>query len=139
MLDYNGSLYQGKAIRIAAGVMAIEAYGGECPSIGIADRYKQSVGYSPLASQYDLAADQTLEREVVTGVFVKSATTWYNSAFVAYTLYLGTGQHLTINRDQNPDLYQALSRGGGGMYGVVISLTSKAHVSHTGSRPQCCA
>lgn len=52
-----------------------------------------------------MAADQTLEWEVVTG----------------------TGEHLIANRQKNTDLYWALSGGGGGTYAVVLSLTSKAH------------
>ena len=38
-----------------------------------------------------------------------------------------TGDHVFANRDQNTDLYWALSGGGGGTYGIVLSMTSKAH------------
>jgi hypothetical protein len=58
-----------------------------------------------LASRHGLAADQVLEWEVVDG----------------------RGHHLVANRDQNSDLYWALSGGGGGTYGIVVSMTSKAH------------
>ena len=54
-----------------------------------------------------MAADQTLEWEVVTA----------------------TGEFVVARPDnQYRDLYWALSGGGGGTYGVVWSLTSKAHV-----------
>lgn len=116
ILDYDGPSYKGKAIKMGAGVMAIEAYeaaharglavvGGECPTVGIAGGYTQGGGHSSLASKYGLAADQTLEWEVVTG----------------------TGEMLTANRYNNSDLYWALSGGGGGTYGVTTSLTAKAH------------
>jgi FAD/FMN-containing dehydrogenase len=62
-------------------------------------------GHSALSSRYGLGADQTLEWEVITG----------------------TGEYLIANRENNTDLYWALSGGGGGTYGVVLSLTSKAH------------
>ena len=52
-----------------------------------------------------MAADQTLEWEVITG----------------------TGDFITASPMQNADLYWALSGGGGGTYGIVYSLTSKAH------------
>ena len=101
---------------MGAGVQGFEAYaaadanglsivGGECPTVGIAGGYTQGGGHSALASKYGLAADQTLEWEVVDG----------------------TGRVLRASQDENHDLYWALSGGGGGTYGVVISLTSKAH------------
>lgn len=118
ILDYNSAHYTGKAIKLGAGVQGIEAYtaadanglqvvGGECPTVGIAGGYSQGGGHSALASRYGLAADQVLEWEVIDG----------------------TGRFLVANRAQNADLYWALSGGGGGTYGVVWSMTSKAHAS----------
>lgn len=102
---------------MGAGVQGFEAYeagnklgfsvtGGECPTVGLAGGYTQGGGHSALASKYGLAADQTLEWEVVTG----------------------TGEFVTASPTQNSDLYWALSGGGGGTYGVVYSMTSKAHI-----------
>ena len=102
---------------MGAGVQGFEAYaaahdigfsvtGGECPTVGLAGGYTQGGGHSALASKYGLAADQTLEWEVVTG----------------------TGEFVRASPRENADLYWALSGGGGGTYGVVWSLTSKAHI-----------
>lgn len=115
-LDYKSPHYTGKAIKMGAGVQGFEAYsaadkinfavvGGECPTVGLAGGYTQGGGHSALASKYGLAADQTLEWEVVDS----------------------RGRFLRASRTENPDLYWALSGGGGGTYGVVWSLTSKAH------------
>lgn len=114
--DWSDKHYTGKAIKMGAGVQGGEAYkaadaeglqvvGGECPTVGIAGGYTQGGGHSALSSRHGMAADQTLEWEVVTG----------------------TGEHLIANRQKNTDLYWALSGGGGGTYAVVLSLTSKAH------------
>lgn len=103
---------------MGAGVQGFEAYaagqkagfsitGGECPTVGLAGGYTQGGGHSALASKYGLAADQTLEWEVVTG----------------------KGEFVRATPDnEHADLYWALSGGGGGTYGVVWSLTAKAHV-----------
>lgn len=101
---------------MGAGVQGFEAYnaadkvglsvtGGECPTVGLAGGYTQGGGHSQLASKYGMAADQALEWEVVDG----------------------TGKFLRASRTENSDLFWALSGGGGGTYGVVWSLTSKAH------------
>ncbi|GAB7336408.1 hypothetical protein MBLNU13_g09126t1 [Cladosporium sp. NU13] len=114
--DWTDKIYNGKAIKMGAGVHVGEAYkaadaqglqvvGGECSTIGISGGYSQGGGHSALSSRHGLAADQALEWELVTG----------------------TGEHLVANRENNADLYWALSGGGGGTYAVVLSLTSKAH------------
>lgn len=115
--DYRDAHYNGKAITVGAGVMAFEAYraadaqglqvvGGECPTVGIAGGYTQGGGHSLLSSRHGLAADQVLSWEVV----------------------LANGELVTATRDnKHADLYWALSGGGGGTYGVVWSMTAKAH------------
>lgn len=115
-LDYSSSTYQGKAMKIGAGVQNIEAQtaahaqglvvvGGDCQSVGIAGGYTQGGGHGPLASKLGLGADQVLEWELVTTA----------------------GDHLTASPTENPDLYWALSGGGGGTYGLVFSLTVRAY------------
>lgn len=115
-LDYQSPHYKGPAIKMGAGVQAFEAYaaadqrglavvGGECPTVGLAGGYTQGGGHSALSSTYGMGADQTLEWEVVTA----------------------EGQLITATRTHHSDIYWALSGGGGGTYGVVYSLTSKAH------------
>ena len=115
-LNWSDKNYKGKAIKIGAGVQGYEAIeaaqaqglvavGGECPTVGVAGGYTQGGGHSALSTSFGLGADQTLEWEVVTAA----------------------GKLVTASRTQNADLYWALSGGGGGTYGVVVSLTAKAH------------
>jgi FAD binding domain len=116
IVDYKSPHYTGKAMKMGAGVQGFEAYaaadaqgfrvvGGECPTVGLAGGYTQGGGHSAIASKHGLAADQTLEWEVVDG----------------------TGKYLKASRTENSDLFWALSGGGGGTYGVVMSMTSKVH------------
>ena len=115
--NYSSPGYSGPALKAGAGVQFFNAYkeaaandlrvlGGYCPSVGIAGGYVQGGGHGPLAASYGMAADNTLEFEVVTV----------------------DGRHLTASPTENSDLYWALSGGGGGNYAVVLSLTTKAHV-----------
>ncbi|KAF5361379.1 hypothetical protein D9758_006192 [Tetrapyrgos nigripes] len=112
--QYTSSGYSGPAFKVHTGVtvydLEMEAHsrglaivGGECPTVAFAGGYLQGGGHSALTSFYGLAADQTLEFEVITtqGKFVRASPT------------------------SNEDLYWALSGGGGG-YGVVWSATVKA-------------
>ena len=114
--NYNSTHYRGSAVKIAAGIQDAEAYaaadkqgvvfvGGDCATVGAAGGYTQGGGHSALSSKFGLAADQTLEWEVIDG----------------------SGQLIKASRTENSDLYWALSGGGGGTYGVVWSLTVKVH------------
>jgi len=116
LLDWKDEHYAGKALKMGAGVLArdavayasdhgVDVLAGDCPSVGVAGGYIQGGGHSPLSSKYGLAADNTLEFEVVDG----------------------NGQRLIANRKQNSDIYWAMSGGGGGTYGVALSVTVKAH------------
>lgn len=115
--DYQDKHYTGKAMTMGAGIQGFEAYeaadkaglqvlGGACPTVGLAGGYSQGGGHSALASRYGLGTDQVLQWEVIDG----------------------KGQFITATRDNEySDLYWALSGGGGGTYGVVWSMTNKAH------------
>ncbi|KAJ0348858.1 hypothetical protein COL154_013699 [Colletotrichum chrysophilum] len=116
IVDWEDEQYVGKALKADAGIQGFEAIAaaneaglvvvtGECPTVGLAGGYIQAGGHSALATIYGLAADNTLSFDVVTP----------------------TGELVTASRTENQDLYWALSGGGGGNYGVVTSITVKAH------------
>lgn len=108
--------YQGKAIKVGAGVQGFEllpvatehglvVVSGECPSVALAGGYTQGGGHSMLSTSFGLAADNTLAFEVVTA----------------------SGELVAASRSENADLYWALSGGGPGTFGVVVSMTVRAH------------
>ncbi|KAK7951458.1 uncharacterized protein PG986_007186 [Apiospora aurea] len=114
-LDSNDQGYQGKAVKLGAGVQGFDileagrskglvVVGGECPTVGIAGGYTQGGGHSALSTEFGLAADNVLSWEVVTA----------------------DGTFLNASRTENPDLFWALNGGGGGTFGVVVSMTIKA-------------
>ncbi|CAG8054833.1 unnamed protein product [Penicillium nalgiovense] len=114
--DWSSPTYQGPAFKVAAGVVgyqileAASAKGlvvvtGECPTVGLAGGYTQGGGHSALSTKFGLGADNTLEFEVVTAA----------------------GKLVKASRSENPDLFWALSGGGGGNYGVVVSIVVKAY------------
>jgi len=131
--DWSDDEYKGKAIKIGAGVQGWEANAaaraaglvvvtGECPTVGVAGGYTQSGGHSPLSSSFGLSADNTLEFEVVTadGRLVKASP----------------------SSKEHAELFWALSGSGSGNFGVVVSVTLRAHpdavtsgVSFTVSQP----
>ncbi|SPO02024.1 probable FAD/FMN-containing dehydrogenases [Cephalotrichum gorgonifer] len=108
--------YTGKAFKIGAGVQVGELYaaahkqgltaiGGECKDVGVTGGYTQGGGHSPLSGVHGLGADQVLSIDVV----------------------LPNGRFVTADEKQNKDLFWALRGGGGGTFGVVTSMTVKAH------------
>ncbi|WYZ35899.1 hypothetical protein EsH8_X_000546 [Colletotrichum jinshuiense] len=116
VIDWNTSAYQGKAMKVGAGTQGFEVMeaahaaglavvGGECPTVGIAGGYTQGGGHSALSTSFGLGADNVLEWEVV----------------------VANGTLLTASKTENSDLFWALSGGGGGNWGVVTSMTVKAH------------
>ncbi|EPS33218.1 hypothetical protein PDE_08180 [Penicillium oxalicum 114-2] len=115
-VDYRSAAYNGPAFKVGAGTMGFQimeaahargllVVGGECPTVGIAGGYTQGGGHSAMSTAFGLGADNTLEFEVVTA----------------------DGKLVTASASQNSDLYWALSGGGAGNYGVVVSMTIKAH------------
>lgn len=113
--DYNTNGYRGKAVTLSAGVQGFEileaghkagynVVGGECPTVGVAGGYIQGGGHSALSSSFGLAAHNTLEFRVVTA----------------------DSRIVTASSTQNKDLFWALNGGGGGNWGVVLSVTVKA-------------
>ncbi|KAF1831498.1 FAD binding domain protein [Decorospora gaudefroyi] len=114
---YTSQAYTGKAVKIAAGMMSDEVsarahahgltvVGGNCASIGLAGGYTQGGGLGLLTSRYGFGADQVLEWEVVR---------------------VDGGELVKATPRVNPDLYWALSGGGGGTFGIVVSMTVKAY------------
>lgn len=112
--------YTGSTLEIGAGVQGYEAVEaahkaglvvvtGECPSVGLAGGYVQGGGHSALSTIHGLAADNALSYQVVTP----------------------TSTLVTASREENEDLYWALSGGGGGNYGIVVSMIVKAHPDAT--------
>ncbi|KAL2844064.1 hypothetical protein BJY01DRAFT_264075 [Aspergillus pseudoustus] len=116
--DWSDSTYSGPAYKLGSGVLGYEVLeathaqghvvvGGECPTVGLAGGYTQGGGHSALSTSFGLGADQTLSFEVVTAA----------------------GKVVTASRTENTDLYWALSGGGAGNWGVVVSTTVKAYES----------
>ncbi|KIK69142.1 hypothetical protein GYMLUDRAFT_35210 [Collybiopsis luxurians FD-317 M1] len=114
--SYPSPDYNGAALKVQAGVQGAEVnaeatkhghliVAGECPTVGFAGGYIQGGGHSVLSSVLGMAADHTLQFEVITT----------------------TGEFVTASPTENQDLYWALSGGGGGTYGIVWSVTVKAH------------
>jgi hypothetical protein len=101
-------------MKMGAGTQAYLAYeaahqfgyrviGGTCPTVGLAGGYTQGGGHSALSSLYGMSADHVLEWEVVTP----------------------DGQHIVTSPEKHADLHWAISGGGPGTFGVVISMTTK--------------
>ncbi|RYP62196.1 hypothetical protein DL771_009828 [Monosporascus sp. 5C6A] len=108
--------YTGGAVTIGAGVQGrallakahaqdppVQVMTGECPTVGVAGGLVQGGGHGPLTPLHGMVADTALSFEVVTA----------------------SGELLTTNSDENPDLFWALKGGGPGAFAVVLSATLK--------------
>lgn len=118
--SWSDQYYSGPSVTVGAGVIGYEiveaaakegltVVSGECATVGLAGGFTQAGGHSILSTQFGLAADQTLAFDVVTS----------------------DGKIITASATENSDLYWALSGGGGGTYGIVISMTVRAYESKT--------
>jgi FAD/FMN-containing dehydrogenase len=116
IVNFSDDFYTGPAVKAMAGTQVGDLYdfthaagyaviGGECSTVGWSGGYTSGGGHSALTSWKGLAADQTLEFEVI----------------------LADGRLVTASRSENSDLWWALSGGGPGNYGIVWSLTSKVY------------
>ncbi|KAK4224033.1 6-hydroxy-D-nicotine oxidase [Podospora fimiseda] len=83
----------------------LDVLGGECPTVGIAGGYFGGGGQGPLSGFYGVGSDHA----------------------VSFDIVLASGQQVTANRLQNPDLFYALKGGGMGTFGVVTSVTIKTY------------
>ncbi|KAL4888148.1 putative isoamyl alcohol oxidase [Aspergillus ambiguus] len=110
--NYSSSYYNGPALHVQTGVEGAVAgahasaqgytvVSGACPTVKMAGGYLAGGGHSYLAGMYGFAADNVLEWEIVTA----------------------DGERVVATPAQNVDLYWALSGGGAGTYGVVLSAT----------------
>ena len=112
--DWSDTDYTGKAVEVVAGAQGLEAseatwavglpvVTGECPIVGITGGYTQS----PLSTAFGFSADNKLE-------------------FVGLT---AEGKFVAVNPSlhEHVDLFWALSCSDSGNYGVVVSVTLKAH------------
>ncbi|KAM3501786.1 hypothetical protein MY10362_005301 [Beauveria mimosiformis] len=102
----------GSALTLGAGVVLMDIYSetskrnltavvGLSHTVGAAGGYIQGGGHSPLGPWKGMASDNALQFEVVTA----------------------DGKLLVTNQYQNQDLFWALRGGGGGTFGVVVSVT----------------
>ncbi|KAJ8059942.1 hypothetical protein OCU04_011561 [Sclerotinia nivalis] len=84
--------------------VGITIVGGDAKTVGLGG-YLQGGGHGPLSSQYGLGADQIYQVTVITP----------------------SGQILTANAVENPDLLWAIRGGGPGTFGVVTEYVLQAH------------
>ncbi|KAH7380170.1 hypothetical protein BKA66DRAFT_512927 [Pyrenochaeta sp. MPI-SDFR-AT-0127] len=84
---------------------------GSAQDVGIIGHFS-SGGHGPLSSTYGLGVDNVLEARIVTP----------------------DGEVRTVNPCNEPDLFWALRGGGGGTFGVLVSVTMKAYPSPQSSR-----
>ncbi|KAF3018446.1 hypothetical protein E8E14_006015 [Neopestalotiopsis sp. 37M] len=106
----------GSAFKVGAGVTVGELYqaandtglqvtGGIARTVGVAGGYIAGGGNGPLISKYGMAADQVVSLEVV----------------------LPSGQFVSVDEENHPDLFFALRGGGGSTWGIMTSVVIRAY------------
>ncbi|KZV68486.1 FAD-binding domain-containing protein [Peniophora sp. CONT] len=107
---------KGSAVTVGSGVglhtlyLAAKAVnkmvvGGAAATVSAGGGYTQGAGHSAFGPIYGLAADNTLQYEVV----------------------LANGSFVTVNEVSNPDLFWALRGGGAGSWAVIVSITMRTY------------
>ncbi|KAA8619663.1 FAD binding domain-containing protein [Pyrenophora tritici-repentis] len=99
-------VYQWRDVSAVAKANNVFVATGGTPSVGAIGGWSQGGGHGPATTYVGWGVDQVLEAEVM----------------------LANGQVVTANSCQNTDLYRSL-RGGGPGFGVVLSMTVKAHAN----------
>lgn len=110
--NYSSSYYNGPALHVQSGAEGASAeeyaasqgytvVAGSCPTVKLAGGYLAGGGHSYLSGKYGFGADNILEWEIVAA----------------------NGERIVATPTQNPAIYWALSGGGGGTFGVVLSVT----------------
>ncbi|VDC02798.1 unnamed protein product [Peniophora sp. CBMAI 1063] len=111
-----GGQDKGSAVTIGSGVGLKTIYaatkevgkmvvGGTAATVSAGGGYTQGAGHSAFSPIYGLAADNTLQYEIV----------------------LANGSFVTANEVLNSDLFWALRGGGAGSWGVITSATMQTH------------
>ncbi|KAF2641400.1 FAD-binding domain-containing protein [Massarina eburnea CBS 473.64] len=114
--NYKGPGYSGPALKLAAGVSVRDVYeaadknnvtvlGAVSWSVGYAGGMITGGGQNPLAGIYGMAADHVVAFQIVTA----------------------DGRLRTVSESENADLFWALRGGGGGTFGVIVSVIIRAH------------
>jgi len=114
--NYEGPGYTGPALKLGAGVRVRQVYeaadkhgvtvlGAISWSVGYAGGMITGGGQNPLAGVYGMSADHVVAFQIVTAA----------------------GRFITVSETSNPDLFWALRGGGGGTFGVVVSVIIRAH------------
>ncbi|KAI8942368.1 hypothetical protein NX059_000443 [Plenodomus lindquistii] len=99
-------VYQWRDVSAVAKANNVFVATGGTPSVGAVGGWSQGGGHGPATTYVGWGVDQILEAEVL----------------------LANGQIVTANSCENTDLYRSL-RGGGPGFGVVLSMTVKAHAN----------
>ncbi|CAA7267512.1 unnamed protein product [Cyclocybe aegerita] len=133
--------YRGGAVTVGAGIQVRELYrlanarsppvvvvGGECPTVGLAGGYIQGGGHGPMSSFYGMGTSSSCSGSLLGDILVDAdiftSITGADNA-LSFEVVTASGEFVTANEVENPDLFWALKGGGPSTFGVVVSVTVK--------------